>query len=117
MSPLTEDETARLIDELFERLLPSGDVRRSLALRAEGNPLYAQEYIRMLLDRGLLQLDEGGWRLVAEPEGLPESVYGIIAARLDTLSEDEKRFVQDAAVIGRTAWIGAVCAVAGFEPS
>jgi class 3 adenylate cyclase len=117
LSRLTDDETGRLVDGLLHQMLGSDEVARRLAMRAEGNPLYAQEYVRMLLDRGLLRPDPGGWQLIAEPEGLPESVYGIIAARLDTLSQPEQRFVHDAAVVGRTAWIGAVCALAELERS
>ena len=49
---------------------------------------------------------DGGWQLTGEVEGLPESIHGIIAARLDTLTDDERAFIQDAAVIGKTAWIG-----------
>ena len=65
----------------------------------------------MLQDRGLLVHGEAGWALDGEITDLPESIQGIIAARLDTLSADEKSLIQDAAVIGRTAWIGAVCAL------
>ena len=53
---------------------------------AEGNPLYAQEYVRMLQDRGLLVREAGGWTLAGEVVDLPESLQGIIAARLDTLN-------------------------------
>ena len=66
--------------------------------RAGGNPLYAQEYVRALVERGA-------------GAALPETVQGIIAARLDGLSADEKSLLQDAAVIGPTAWLGAVCAL------
>ena len=65
----------------------------------------------MLQDRGLLVESEGGWTLTGEAEDLPESIQGIIAARLDTLTDEEKTFIQDASVIGKTAWIGAVCAL------
>ena len=65
----------------------------------------------MLQDRGLLVERDGGWTLTGRRGDLPESIQGIIAARLDTLTDDEKAFIQDAAVIGRTAWIGAVCAL------
>ena len=54
---------------------------------------------------------DGGWALNGEVEGLPESIQGIIAARLDTLTADEKALILDAAVVGKTAWIGAVCAL------
>ena len=83
--------------------------------RAEGNPLYAQEYVRMLQDRGLLVTT--AWLAVdGRGRGLPESIHGIIAARLDTLNADERAFVHDAAVIGRTAWVGAVCALTERSP-
>ena len=74
-----------------------------------GNPLYAQEFVRMLQDRAVLVRDNGGWVMRGEAPGMPESIHGVIAARLDTLSATDKSFVLDASVIGRTAWIGAVC--------
>ena len=90
-------------------------IRQSLSAQADGNPLYAQEYVRMLRDRELLITDGSEWRLADEPGEVPESVHGIIAARLDTLSADERAFVYDAAVVGRTAWVGAVCALSANE--
>ena len=65
----------------------------------------------MLQDRGLLVQGDGGWTLTGDVEALPESIQGIIAARLDTLTPDEKTLIQDAAVVGKTAWISAVCAL------
>ena len=111
LGPLTEADAGRVISGLLDQALLPAEVQRVVLERAEGNPLYAHEYVRMLLDRGLLVRDSGGWRLEDAPEQLPESVQGIIAARLDTLSPEERRFVQDAAVIGRIAWLGAVCEV------
>ena len=115
LASLSDDDTSRFLGGLLGRMLMPGDAQRSLVARAEGNPLYAQEYVRMLRDRGLLALDAGGWRVVAEPDEPPGSVHGIIAARLDTLSDAERRLVQDASVIGRTAWVGAVCALSGRD--
>ena len=97
--------------ELLDQALLPADTQQALLDRAEGNPLYAQEFVRMLQDQGLLVFDRGGWRLVGQPAELPESVQAIIAARLDTLDDDERRFLQDASVIGRTAWIGAVASI------
>jgi class 3 adenylate cyclase len=116
LTPLSDDDTARLIAELLSQALLPAPMQAALLARAEGNPLYAQEYVRMLQDQGMLVRDAGGWRLDGEPRGLPESLQGIIAARLDTLSEDEKRFLQAAAVIGKTAWIGAACRITGRSP-
>jgi hypothetical protein len=85
--------------------------------RAEGNPLYAEEYVRMLQDRGFLVRRDGTWRLVREGDlPLPETVHGMIAARLDALSREEKELVQDAAVIGKVFWPGGVAAMGDRSP-
>jgi class 3 adenylate cyclase len=109
LKPLSDGDTARLVAGLLDQALLPAEVQHALLERSEGNPLYAQEYVRMLQDRELLVQREGGWALTGEAGDLPESIQGIIAARLDTLTVDEKAFIQDASVIGKTAWIGAVC--------
>ena len=111
LTPLSDADTARLVGGLLDRALLPAPVQSALLQRAEGNPLYAQEYVRMLQDRDVLVRGEGSWVLAADIRDLPESLQGIIAARLDTLSTEEKGLLQDAAVVGRTAWIGAVNAV------
>ena len=75
--------------------------RSELLTRAGGNPLYAEEFVRMLAQ--------------AEEElPLPESVQGIIAARLDTLPPDEKTLVQAAAIVGKVFWPGALGQLLGL---
>ena len=98
LGPLSSEHTTALIDEIIDRTLLTVDAEALLLERAGGNPLYAQEYVRALVERG------GGTEL-------PETVQGIIAARLDGLSPAEKGLLQDAAVIGATVWLGAVCAL------
>ena len=66
--------------------------------RAGGNPLYAEEFVRLLADRGL----------AAGETELPECVQALIAARLDTLPPERKSLLQDAAVIGKVFWVGAL---------
>jgi len=109
LTPLTDNDTARLVGGLLDQALLPAEVQRALLERAEGNPLYAQEYVRMLQDRELLVREAGGWALAGEVVDLPESLHGIIAARLDTLSAEEKALIQDASVVGKTSWLGAVC--------
>ena len=111
LTPLSDEDTGRLVGGLLDQTLLPAEVQRMLLERAEGNPLYAQEYVRMLQDRGLLVREAGGWTLIGDVVDLPESLQGIIAARLDTLNPDEKALIQDSAVVGKTAWIGAVCAL------
>jgi class 3 adenylate cyclase len=100
LSPLSGDETARLVHALLDRAVLPADLQSTLIERAGGNPLYAEEFARMVAELDAAG-DEGDLRL-------PESVQGIIAARLDGLALDEKVLLQDAAVVGKVFWIGAL---------
>jgi class 3 adenylate cyclase len=100
LSPLSDENTARLMQALLERPVLDAETQEALLARAGGNPLYAEQYARMLVEQGDL-------------EELPETVQGIIAARLDALSEEEKRLLQDAAVVGKVFWLGALAALDG----
>ena len=95
LSPLSDDETARLLGGLLERSVLPAETQAELLAHAGGNPLYAEEYVRILRDRG-------------EVGELPETVQGLIAARLDLLEPEQKALLQDAAVVGKTFWLGAV---------
>jgi class 3 adenylate cyclase/tetratricopeptide (TPR) repeat protein len=95
LSPLTEEETAALVHALLGRSAIEADLQSRLLEHAGGNPLYAEEFVRMVTSR-------------PSEAVLPETVQGIIAARLDTLPGEEKELLQDAAVIGRTFWVGAL---------
>jgi class 3 adenylate cyclase/tetratricopeptide (TPR) repeat protein len=117
LSPLSEADTARLVAGLLDQALVPAELQAALLARAGGNPLYAEEYVRMLADRGFLRRVGGSWRLDTTSElPLPESVQGIIAARLDTLAREDKALLQDAAVLGTVGWLGALAAVAEGEP-
>jgi predicted ATPase/class 3 adenylate cyclase len=96
LTPLADDEVAELVTALV------GEERPELVAHAGGNPLYAEEYARMLAQDGN-----------GHSPALPESVQGIIAARLDTLPLEEKALVQDAAVLGKVFWTGELAHVVG----
>jgi class 3 adenylate cyclase len=102
LAPLDDRETALLISTLLDRPVLPAETQEQLLRRAGGNPLYAEQFARMLSERG----DAGE---------LPETVQGIIAARLDALPPQEKALLQDAAVIGKTFWTGALGAVSGVD--
>jgi class 3 adenylate cyclase len=106
LAPLTDEETARLIASLLERAVLPAETQRALLERAGGNPLYAEEFVRLLADRGEL----------AGEADVPDSVQALIAARLDTLSPERKSLLQDAAVIGKVFWAGALAEMGGREP-
>ncbi len=112
LQALSEDDTARLVSALLEQAVLPAETQAVLLARAGGNPLYAQEFIRMLVDRRYLRRDSSAWRLdEGESLPLPESVQGVIAARLDALPQEEKELLQDASVLGKVIWEGALVAI------
>lgn len=100
LSPLSSDDTAQLIGALLERSVLPAATQQRLLERAGGNPLYAEQFVRMLEER---------------PAGtevhVPETVQALIAARLDTLGPERKALLQDASVLGKVFWASAVAAV------
>jgi class 3 adenylate cyclase/tetratricopeptide (TPR) repeat protein len=100
LSPLSDAETAELLRDLLERSSLPEELERPLAFRSGGNPLYAEEYVALLAERGAPR-DTG-------EIPVPRSVQGIIAARLDTLTPEERAVLQDAAVIGPRFSVGAI---------
>jgi class 3 adenylate cyclase/tetratricopeptide (TPR) repeat protein len=111
LEPLNDDA----MDELLRDAVPGlpQEVMQRIRERAEGVPLYAVETIRMLLDRGVLSRSDGRFTTTAAIDTLevPETLQALIAARLDGLSSDERRLLQDASVMGKTftkeglAWV------------
>ena len=102
LDPLTATAMEALLDG-FVPGLPA-ELRARILERSEGVPLYAVETVRMLIDRGLLELADGVYRPTSAIEELevPETLQGLLAARLDGLGADERRLLQDAAVLGKT---------------
>jgi class 3 adenylate cyclase/tetratricopeptide (TPR) repeat protein len=107
LSPLDDEQTARLLAALLERSVLPAETQSALLQRAGGNPLYAEEFVRMVGDRDLI-MGEGELPL-------PESVQGIVAARLDGLPDEEKALLQNAAVLGKVFWHRAAAEIGGLE--
>jgi len=103
LSPLGDADTAKMIASLLGRSVLPAETQTALLERAEGNPLYAEQYARMFAERGDV-----------EDLPLPENVQGIIAARLDALPSPEKELVQNGAVLGKVFWTGALEAIGGM---
>jgi predicted ATPase len=117
LEPLSDEAMEELLSGLVPGL-PAG-LRARILARAEGVPLYAVETVRMLLDRGLLVADGPVYRVSGEVESLevPETLHALIAARLDGLSQEERRLLQDAAVLGKTFTPAALAALTGLDGS
>jgi DNA-binding SARP family transcriptional activator/class 3 adenylate cyclase len=102
LAPLSQTETARLVQGLPGRSVLPAELLKAVLERAGGNPLYAEEFVR-LAEEGRDEVE------------LPESVQGIIAARLDLLEAEDKGLLQDASVAGRTFWAGELAAIGGHD--
>ena len=105
LEPLTDDEAHSLVAELLPGAPPA--VRDRVVARAEGNPFFAEEIANHLRDRGVR---------AAGDEPLPTTVRAVLAARVDALPPDEKRTLQDAAVVGRSFWASSLEAT-GADPA
>jgi class 3 adenylate cyclase/tetratricopeptide (TPR) repeat protein len=95
LKPLTETESNALIDHLAgEAELPDAD-RRQITEAAEGNPLFVEQMLAMLTEDG-------------DKLEIPPTIQGLLAARLDRLSADERAVIERASVVGRRFWEGPV---------
>jgi predicted ATPase/class 3 adenylate cyclase len=97
LAPLTNDETAHLLGSVLRTPVLTAEAQTALLERAGGNPLYAEQFAELYVERG--STDE---------LTVPETLQGIIAARLDGLSAMEKSLMLDAAVVGKVFWAGAL---------
>jgi class 3 adenylate cyclase len=104
LAPLSDQDIARLIGSLLGEAVLEARQQAAVLDHAGGNPLFAEQYAQMQAEQGR------GHRLP-----VPDSVHAIIAARLDLLSRPEKQLLQDAAVIGKVFWTGAVAALGGIS--
>ena len=115
LEPLSEQAMQALLAGLVPGL--PEELRDRILTRAEGVPLYAVETVRMLLDRGLLVQEGSVYRPVGPIETLevPETLQALIAARLDGLSPEERRLLQNGAVFGKTFTRGALAALSDLD--
>jgi hypothetical protein len=117
LAPLSSEETARLVLALLDASVIPAELQQPILDRAGGNPLYAEEFVRLLKDRDLLVRKGSTWELSEGVEvPFPDSVRALIAARLDSLTPNAKSLLADAAVVGKVFWAGAVAAMGDRDP-
>ena len=117
LDALPAEVADELLDELLGIELPPS-VRSAVVERAEGNPLFVEELLATLIDRGVLVRRDGAWSCAELPPGfeVPDTVQAVLAARIDLLPPAEKAALQAAAVIGRVFWTGPVYELVGGMP-
>src|SRR2546429_5299154 len=105
LAPLSDAETAQLVSALLERTVLPAETQRALLEQAGGNPLYAEEFVRLLADRD--QFGEG--------VEVPEAVQALFAARPDTPPPERPSLLPDASVPGKVVWPGALAWLADLR--
>jgi class 3 adenylate cyclase/tetratricopeptide (TPR) repeat protein len=116
LEPLAPSEGRALVSNLLTDTAVPDEVISRIAGAAEGNPLFVEQLVAMLVDEGALVGGDGRW----EPQGyladvthlaIPPTIHLLLAARLDRLPEDERHVLQAASVVGKDFWRGAVAAL------
>jgi len=102
LQPLSDADAARIVEGLIGVAGLPDDVRERVVSAAEGNPLFVEQMLSMLLESGAIRFDDGRWVRADESAeiGIPPSIEALLAARLDGLAREERAVVEPAAVIG-----------------
>jgi predicted ATPase/class 3 adenylate cyclase len=110
LEALSETESDHLIQNLLGRAALAEDVRARIAEAADGNPLFVEEMLAMLIDEGLLRREDGGWAPTADLSTLavPPTIQVLLAARLDRLEAEEREVIERASVEGKVFHRGSV---------
>jgi class 3 adenylate cyclase/tetratricopeptide (TPR) repeat protein len=123
LAPLSEATSRALVDDVLQRLqVVPAEVADLVVARADGNPFFVEELIKMLIDDGVIVTGEVGdpWEIDLgrlDASSIPTTLTGVLEARLDTLTKDDRDALQRASVVGRVFWESAVGALAPSKPS
>jgi class 3 adenylate cyclase len=115
LRPLDRTQSASLL----AGLLPASDLAPAIQDQvldtAEGNPLFVEEIVSRLIEAGTLTKQDGRWRSTgnAATLAIPDTINGLLAARIDTLPEAERHILREAAVVGRIFWEQPVAVAVG----
>jgi class 3 adenylate cyclase/tetratricopeptide (TPR) repeat protein len=116
LNPLNSAETSTLISRLLEVEDIPPALHQRLLERSEGNPLFCEEFLRMLIDEGQLLHVEQRWRAEAGAEEIrvPESIQALLAARLDSLPDAQKQTLKAASIVGERFTAEQIAAFGGM---
>ena len=117
LAPLSPDDARRLVSNVFEVPAVAPDLVEHILERSNGNPLFVEEFVRLLRDRDLVESHDGMLRLrpgAALP--VPGGLTALLSARLDALPVEQKSTLADASVLGKVFWAGAIQAMGDRAP-
>lgn len=102
--PLSDEDSFSLLENIADLHNVPQTIIDTILIRAEGNPFYIEEFVRMLIEKGVMAFLDGRWRvsspLALERLDIPTSLRGMMMTRIDRLPENLRYLLQDAAVIG-----------------
>ena len=103
LDPLSMDESRTLVANLLTIESLPEETRELILARAEGNPFFVEEVIRMLIDRGAIVREGDRWMATSTVAGveIPDTLHGLLLARIDRLPAESRRTLRVASVIGR----------------
>ena len=103
LNPLSSSQSRTLLDSLLQIERLPREIEHAILIRAEGNPLFVEEVLRTLIEEGTLTREDGSWRVTRAVDitEIPDTLQGVLTARIDRLDDTMKRVVQIAAVVGR----------------
>jgi class 3 adenylate cyclase/tetratricopeptide (TPR) repeat protein len=103
LSPLTDADAGEVVSNLLGRSGIPASITERVVTAAEGNPLFVEQLISMLVDSGRLRAVDSGWEVVGEDLAeisVPPTIHALLAARLDLLQRDERSVIEPASVVG-----------------
>jgi class 3 adenylate cyclase/tetratricopeptide (TPR) repeat protein len=103
LGELSPAQTEQMMESMLDTDALPADLCRLIRNRAEGNPFYLEEILNALVDSKTLAFEDGCWQMnrAFKETDIPSTIHGIIASRMDQLGPEDKRILQEAAVIGR----------------
>ena len=117
LEPLDAEDSKSMIEGLLGGGSLDPAVLERVVTASEGNPLFAEQLLRMLVDERVVELDDGAWRFTGELSeiNVPPTIQALLASRLDTLESSERSVIEPASVVGYVFPEEAVTALAPPE--
>jgi class 3 adenylate cyclase/tetratricopeptide (TPR) repeat protein len=114
LEPLPEEDCEVLVENLLGMALLPIVAKSRIAEAAEGNPLFVEQVLSMLIDDGLLARSNGNWVPTADLTTIPipATIHALLGARLDRLGGEERQVIERASVVGKVFYQGAVSELA-----
>ncbi len=102
LNPLSSADAGRVVENLLGEAGLADDIQARIVAASEGNPLFVEQLLSMLIDSGRLRRDEAGWTATSDLSDLtiPPTIHALVAARLDALPPSERAIIEPASVIG-----------------